>query len=169
MAFKDRHKPQEEKILDVDAAMSGTLSFRDPVNLRINGKFEGTLETKGNLVIGPTAVVKASIIGDDIVVAGRLKGEVIAKQRLTLLSSAILEGQVKTDKLIVNEGAVFEGLCHMLSDYLIPDQLAKYLEVEISSILEWAGSGKVPAIREGEGWKFERKAIDEWIAAGKVR
>ena len=48
--------------------------FRDPVNLRINGKFEGTLETKGNLIIGQTAVVKAGIIGDDIVVAGRIKG-----------------------------------------------------------------------------------------------
>ena len=38
MAFK---KKLEEKILDVDAAMQGSLTFKDPVNLRINGKFEG--------------------------------------------------------------------------------------------------------------------------------
>ena len=70
MAFKDRHK--EEKILDVDAAMSGSLTFRDPVNLRINGKFEGTLETRGTLVIGPSAVVKANIICDYIKIARTL-------------------------------------------------------------------------------------------------
>ena len=35
----------EDKFLDVNATMQGTLRFDDPVNLRINGKFEGTLDT----------------------------------------------------------------------------------------------------------------------------
>lgn len=169
MAFGDKRKTGDAKILDVDAAMSGTLTFRDPVNLRINGKFEGTLETRGSLIIGPTAMVNAHIVGDDIVLAGRLKGEILAKQKLTLMDSAIVEATIRTAKLIVNEGAVFEGACHMLGDYLGPDDLAKYLEVDISSIIEWANSGKVPAVKEGESWKFERKSIDEWVAAGKVR
>lgn len=169
MAFRDKNKPEQVKILDVDAAMSGSLAFRDPVNLRINGRFEGTLETMGNLVVGPNAIVKANIIGDDIVVAGRFKGEILAKQRLTLLENSIVEGQVKTAKLIVNEGAVLEGSCHMFSDYLSMNDLASYLEVDAASVGEWASSGKIPAVREGEAWRFERKAIDEWIAAGKVR
>ena len=169
MAFGDKHKAGDAKILDVDAAMSGTLTFRDPVNLRINGKFEGMLETRGTLIIGPAAVVSAHIVGDEIVLAGRTKGEILARQKLTLLNSAIVEAKIRTAKLIVNEGAIFEGDCHMLGDYLGVDDLARYLEVDISSILEWANSGKVPAVKEGEGWKFERKAIDEWVAAGKVR
>lgn len=169
MALKDRHKPEIEKILDVDAAMSGSLTFRDPVNLRINGKFEGTLETKGSLVIGPTAVVNANIVGDEIVVAGRLKGEILAKQKLILLDSAVAEIKVRTTKLVVNEGAVFEGICHMLGDHLSADDLAKYLEVDLLSLTEWANSGRIPAIKDGEAWKFERKAIDEWIAAGKIK
>ena len=169
MAFKDKHKQTEEKILDVDAEMSGSLVFKDPVNLRINGKFEGTLETRGNLVIGPTAVVKASIVGDDIVVAGRIKGEILAKQRLTLLDAAIVEGQIKAAKLIVNEGAIFEGVCHMFSDFFNLDELSGYLGVDVPSVNEWANSGKIPAIKEGEAWKFERKSIDEWVSAGKLR
>lgn len=169
MALRDRHKPEEEKILDVDAAMSGSLIFRDPVNLRINGKFEGTLETKGSLVIGPQAVVNAQIIGDEIVVAGRLKGEILAKKKLTLLDSAVAEIKVRTAKLTVHEGAIFEGVCHMLGENLSVDDLARYLEVDMSSIVEWANSGKIPAIREQDTWRFERKSIDEWIAAGKVR
>ena len=169
MALRDRHKPEDEKIMDVDAAMSGSLTFRDPVNLRINGKFEGTLETKGNLVIGPQAVVNAQIIGDEIVVAGRLKGEILAKKKLTLLDSAVAEIKVRTAKLTVHEGAIFEGVCHMLGENLSVDDLARYLEVDMSSIVEWANSGKIPAIKEQDTWRFERKSIDEWIAAGKVR
>ncbi len=56
----------------------------------------------------------------------------------------------------------------MLHDFLNPEQLAKYLEVELNSIMEWANSGKVPANKEGNDWKFERKAIDSWVAAGKI-
>lgn len=168
MVFKDKHRQGEEKILDVDAAMSGSLTFRDPVNLRINGKFEGTLETKGSLVIGPNAIVNAHIIGDEIIVAGRLKGDILAKQKLILLPSAIVEIKARIARLIVNEGAVFEGTCHMLKDHFSIDELAKYLEVELPLITEWASTGKVPALKDGEIWKFERKAIDEWLAAGRI-
>jgi excisionase family DNA binding protein len=169
MIFKDKRKSEEGKILDVDAAMSGALTFRDPVNLRINGKFEGTLETRGSLVIGPQAVVNARIVGDEIIVAGKIKGEILAKKKLILLDTAAAEMKVRTPKLIVNEGAVFEGTCHMLGEYLTVDDVARYLEVDISSIMEWVNSGKIPAIKEQEAWKFERKSIDEWVAAEKVR
>lgn len=169
MAFRDKHKADVEKILDVDAAMSGNLTFRDPVNLRVNGKFEGVLETKGNLIIGETATVLAHIIGDNIVVGGKLKGEVLAKQKLTILSSAVIEGKVQTARLIVNEGGVIEGNIHMLGDYLNVEDLAKYLEVDLVSVTEWASSGKIPAIKEADTWKFQRKVIDEWVASGKVK
>ena len=165
MAFK---KKVEEKLLDVDAAMQGSLSFKDPVNLRINGKFEGNLEIKGNLTIGQTAIVVADIFGDNIIIGGRVKGKITARERLTLLPSAIVEGDIYPAKLNVAEGAILEGKCIMLHDFLNAEELARYLEVDLNSILDWASSGKVPASREGESWKFERKAIDTWIASGKV-
>jgi len=165
MAFK---KKLEEKTLDVDAAMQGSLSFKDPVNLRINGKFEGNLDTRGNLTIGSTAVINADIIGDNIIIGGRVKGKITAKERLTLLPQAIVEGHIYPAKLNVAEGAILEGQCSMLYDFLNPEQLAKYLEVELNSIMEWANSGKVPGNKEGNDWKFERKAIDSWVAAGKI-
>lgn len=159
----------EDKILDVDAAVQGTLCFKDPVNLRINGKFEGTLETKGNLTIGPTAQVNANITGENIIVAGKVKGKIIARERLTLLPSAILEGDISPAKLNVAEGAVFEGKCKMLQDLFNAEELSKYLELDLSSILEWASSGKIPAYKEGNEWKFERKSIETWIASGKLK
>jgi excisionase family DNA binding protein len=165
MAFK---KKMEEKTLDVDAAMQGTLSFKDPVNLRINGKFDGNLDTRGNLTIGATAVINADIVGDNIIVGGRVKGKITAKERLTLLPQAVVEGHIYPARLNIAEGAILEGQCSMLHDFLNPEQLAKYLEVELNSIIEWANSGKVPANKEGNEWKFERKAIDSWVAEGKI-
>ena len=165
MAFK---KKLEEKILDVDAAMQGSLSFKDPVNLRINGKFEGSLDTRGNLTISSTAVINADIIGDNIIIGGRVKGKITAKERLTLLPQAIVEGHIYPARLNVAEGAILEGQCSMLHDFLNPEQLAKYLEVELNSIMEWANSGKVPGSKDGNDWKFERKAIDTWVADGKI-
>ena len=165
MAFK---KKVEEKVLDVDAAMQGTLSFKDPVNLRINGKFEGELETRGNLTVGQTAMVLANIVGDNIIIAGRVRGKVIAKERLTLLPTAIVEGDIYPTKLNVTEGAIFEGHCSMLHDFLNAEELARYLEVDSNSIMEWANSGKMPGRKEGNDWKFERKTIDSWVASGKI-
>ena len=165
MAFK---KKTDEKFLDVDASMQGTMSFKDPVNLRINGRFEGNLETRGNLTIGQTAVVTADITGDNIVVAGRVKGHIIARELLTLLPTAIVEGQINPVKLNIDEGAILEGTCVMLHDMLNSEELARYLEVDLDSILEWATAGKVPGQKEGTEWRFQRKAIDEWLASGKI-
>ncbi|MDO8662589.1 MAG: polymer-forming cytoskeletal protein [Candidatus Omnitrophota bacterium] len=165
MAFK---KKLEEKILDVDASMQGTLSFKDAVNLRINGKFEGTLETKGNLTIGPTAVVTADINGDNIIIGGRVRGRITARERLTILPAAMVEGDIFPAKLNIAEGAILEGRCCMLHDFLNAEELARYLEVDLNSIMEWANSGKVPGHKEGDAWKFERKAIDSWVGSGKI-
>jgi excisionase family DNA binding protein len=167
MALRDRRKG-EEKILDVDASMQGTLSFKDPVNLRINGKFEGTLDTKGNLTVGETANVEAHIIGENIIIAGRVKGDVVAKSRLVLLPTASVTGEIKTPKLNIVEGAIFQGRCQMLEDIIDAEELARYLEIDLNSIMDWASSGKIPAIREGNNFRFERAKIDEWVSAGKI-
>ena len=165
MGFK---KKTDERTLDVDASMQGTLSFKDPVNLRINGKFEGNLDTRGNLIIGSNAQVHADIAGDNIVIGGRVKGKITAKERLTLLPTAVVEGDIYPAKLNVAEGALFEGRCSMLHDFLDANELAKYLEVDLNSIMEWANAGKVPGHKEGVDWRFERKAIDSWVASGKI-
>lgn len=167
MGLRDRKKG-EEKIMDVDASMQGTLSFNDPVNLRINGKFEGNLNTKGNLTIGETANVDAHITGENIIVAGKVKGDVMAKQRLVLLPTAVVYGEIKTPKLNIVEGAIFQGKCQMIEDVLDAEEVSRYLEIDLNSIMDWASNGKIPAIRDGGNFKFERAKIDEWVASGKI-
>ena len=159
----------EEKILDVDASMQGSITFKDPVNLRINGSFEGKLETKGSLTIGENAKVRANIAGDRIVIAGKVKGDIIAKKMLVLMPTAVLTGNISTPKLNIVEGAVFQGRCQMLEEFLDLDELSKYLEIDQPTILELANSGKIPAARSGDTWVFERHQIDHWAALGRSK
>jgi len=172
MARKDR---TEQKILDVDASMQGTLAFKDPVNLRINGNFEGRLDTKGSLIIGENAVVNADINGEEIVIGGKVTGNISAQKQMQVLSRAHIVGDIMTPILSVEAGAVLQGKCDMLNNIgrggsvFNADQLAKYLEVEVSNILTWADSGKIPAFKEGDNWRFDRARIDEWIAKEKAK
>ena len=178
MGKKDK-KHEHEKVLDVDAAMQGSLVFKDPVNLRINGRFEGTLNTKGNLMIGEHAAVNADIIGDVIVVAGKVNGSIRALKELKLISPGCVVGEIYTPLLSVAEGAVLEGMCKMLSKSrtetsprggsMSPEELAKYLEVDRGLIMEWANLGKLPGMKEGDSWLFDRMKIDEWVAEGKIK
>jgi excisionase family DNA binding protein len=176
---KDKRHHEGEKVLDVDASMQGTLSFKDPVNLRINGRFEGTLNTKGNLMIGDHAVVNADILGESIIVAGKVNGNITALKELKLISPGCVVGDVKTPLISIAEGAILEGSLRMLAkpkveapashNAMTPEELAKYLEVDTSLIFEWANSGRLPATRDGGSWKFDRFKIDEWVATEKIK
>ena len=175
---KNKNSDYEEKILDVDASMQGTITFKDPVNLRINGSFEGKLDTIGTLTIGENAKVKASIHGDKIVIAGKVTGDVVATQSLSLVAPAVIQGNVSTPKFSVTEGAVLEGQVSMLNlrsagdapDVLLTlKDVAQYLEVESKIVEEWANKKKIPSRFENGNWVFSKNDVDRWIQAENVR
>ena len=168
MAFRDK-KETAEKVVEITANMHGTLSFKDAVNLHINGKFEGTLDTRGTLTVGETGSVDAHVTGENIVIAGKVKGDVSAKKMLVLMPTAVLNGNISTPKLSIVEGAIFQGKCQMLDEFLDTEEVAKYLEIETTAITELANAGKIPASRNGNNWRFERSKIDAWAATEKVK
>ena len=175
MSKRDK-RYEAEKVLDVDASMQGTLIFKDSVNLRINGTFEGLLNTKGSLMIGENAVVNADITGESIIVAGKVSGNITALKDLKLISPARVIGDIRSPLLSIAEGAIFDGTSRMLSkadnltdSAMTPDDLAKYLEIETNLVHEWANSGRLPGTKDGDAWRFERAKIDEWVAQGKIK
>src|SRR3989338_10245664 len=93
MGRQKQEQAAGEKWLEVDASITGTLAFKDPVNLQINGRFEGTLDTKGNLSIGDKAHVKATIQGESITIRGTVSGNVTATTRKELLAGGLGRGQ----------------------------------------------------------------------------
>lgn len=168
----------EEKILDVDASMQGTITFKDPVNLRINGSFEGKLDARGNLTIGENAKVKANITGDRIIIAGKVTGDINATHSVSIIAPAMIQGNIKTPRLSVTEGAVIEGNLSMASGNpsgqgtdvtMTLKDVAQYLEVEARVVEEWAVKNKIPAKQEKNTWFFSKAAVDRWIQEESVR
>lgn len=80
---------------------------------RIEGKVEGEIAAQDTLVIGESAVVNAQVSGETIVVHGRVTGDVTARQKLELRAGSKVTGNINAPRLIVEEGAVFEGQCKM--------------------------------------------------------
>ena len=150
MAFnrRDTKEVVQDKIIEINAQMQGEMVFSEPVNLKINGRFSGRLETKGTLTIGNSAQVDANITGENIVVAGRVKGNVLAKKMLVLMPTSVLTGDIATPKLNIVEGAVFQGRCQMPEEFLNVDDLAQYLEIEVPAILELVQGGKIPPLKQ---------------------
>ena len=167
-----RHQKSQmdDKTIEINAQMQGSMSFNDPVNLKINGEFSGTLDAKGTLTIGSEGIVQADITGDNIVIAGKVTGDITANTMLVLMPTAILNGNVKTPKLNIVEGAVFQGHCSMNEEDTLLDikEVASYLEIDLQEIEELANSGKIPGTRSGDSWKFDRSQIDHWAASAKL-
>ena len=168
----------EEKILDVDASMQGTIAFKDPVNLRINGSFEGKLDTRGNLTIGENARVKATIKGDRIIIAGRVTGDVVASESVSVISPPVVEGNITTPLFSATEGSLIDGQISMKNVrqegdapevHLTLKDVAQYLEVEARVVEEWARNKKIPARSENGDWIFQKSAIDRWIQEQNAR
>ena len=155
---------EDEKFLDVNAAMQGSLAFSDPVNLRINGKFEGNLTTRGNLIIGSNADVKADITGENITVGGKVKGNVRATEVITLNPTAQVIGNVETPRICIEEGAIFNGKCNMKDEKISLEELSDYLSIEQNKIMEWVQGGKLPVEKKSGKFFFDREEVESWIA-----
>ena len=155
---------EEENILDVNATMQGSLTFSDPVNLRINGKFEGSLNTKGKLTIGQAANVKADIVGEHITVAGTIKGNIKETEVVKLLATAQVVGNIEAPKISIEEGAIFNGKCRTFEARISLEELSEYLYVEEEKIIEWVEGGKIPVEKEGSRLLFDRREVESWVA-----
>src|SRR3989338_2310878 len=163
-----------DKWIEVSASMTGTLAFKDPVNLRISGQFDGTLDTKGNLSIAERANVTATIHGEVITISGTSTGNITATGRVELQSTARVSGKISTPRLIVQDGAILQGSIEMSgggvgSPWMTVEELARYLEVEAGTVSQWAQSGRLPGARNGSEWRFERLKIEDWLAHEKIK
>jgi len=162
-----RRKETEDKVLDVNAAMQGSLVFSDPVNLRINGRFEGNLKTKGTLTIGTKASVLADIDGENIIISGYVKGKIRALYLVSLTSSANVSADIDAPRISIEEGAVFNGKCRMKGEKLNISELSDYLSVEEDKIMEWVDNGKIPVEKDNERLLFDRKEVEAWIGQNR--
>ena len=103
-------------IIGKGCKVNGTIDVQDGT-LRIDGDFEGNVNCPGGtLVIGKGGTVKADINVSNAVVGGTVTGNIDAKEKIELQAGSRLEGDIKTRRLVIDEGVFFEGSCRMSPD-----------------------------------------------------
>jgi len=82
-------------------------------DIRIDGYVRGSITTSAKIVIGETAKVNGDISCQFADISGKIKGKVTVQEVLTLKGKAVLNGDIITNKLVVEPGATFDGNCIM--------------------------------------------------------
>ena len=90
--------------------------IQSPYDIRIDGTFEGKLQSKGRVVVGETAVIKGDIFCDNVDLWGKVEGNLFVKDTLALKEGCVINGNLHIKKLSVELGAVFNGNCKTISD-----------------------------------------------------
>ena len=82
-------------------------------SIRVDGKIVGNLVTQSDAAVGLNGVVEGSVDARNITIAGKVLGTLTALQKLVLESHSVLKGDLRTSRLVVDEGAVFDGRSSM--------------------------------------------------------
>ena len=113
--FKYKTKEYEFEnvsILKEDVELNGEMNFKNPV--QIEGKYTGTINTESVLIISKNASVQANVNSKILILEGILKGDVTAAEKVDILPSGKLYGNITTAKLKIADGVIFEGTCKMI-------------------------------------------------------
>ena len=87
-----------------------------PYDIRIDGTFEGKVQTKGRVVVGENASVKGDVICENIDLWGKMEGNVFVKNTLALKEGCVVDGSLNVRKLSVELGSSFNGTCRMITE-----------------------------------------------------
>jgi cytoskeletal protein CcmA (bactofilin family) len=91
--------------------IEGTL--RADSDIRISGTVVGNVQVEGKVIVAPEGSVNGELLATNADIAGDVKGKVKVKERLVLKSPARVDAELHAARLVVEEGAVFNGKCSM--------------------------------------------------------
>ena len=102
-------------ILTSDVEIKGSIKFDKVV--KIEGKFEGEMTSnEGELNVGKTGTIKATVKVKNAIIEGRIDGNIIASEKIELKQKAQLIGDLQAKTVIIEEGVVFVGKCNVNPD-----------------------------------------------------
>jgi cytoskeletal protein CcmA (bactofilin family) len=88
--------------------------------IRVDGKVEGNVISEDSVTVGENAVIKGNIQGTSVIIGGKVSGDVAAKIKLEITPTGKIYGDIKTPKIAMAEGVVFQGTCDMEKDVKEP-------------------------------------------------
>lgn len=97
--------------LDRGASFKGEMEFED--TMRIDGKFNGKIMSKNELIVGESAHIEGDILVGRIAISGTVMGKIVASQRVEIHRTGKVYSDIDTPALVIEEGAIFQGSCSM--------------------------------------------------------
>lgn len=132
--FKDEKKNSTDSVISGSNRIVEATKIKGEINsqsdFRIDGEVEGTIQTTGRIVVGKTGVIRGKIICTNADIEGNVQGTLEVKNMLSLKATAHIQGEVHTDKLTVEPGAIFNVTCQMGNDKNAQSLLHKTQKVE---------------------------------------
>src|SRR5271156_4462117 len=101
-------------VLTADCEFKGALAFSG--ELELHGRLEGTIESEGGaLTVGEQALIKAEIKVNDVLIYGKVQGNIFATGRIEIRGKAEVYGDLHANRLAMDDGVVFVGRSNSLS------------------------------------------------------
>ena len=82
-------------------------------NLRIEGEIQGNINCQDTITIAATGVVKGDVAAKTVILGGKITGNLDIREKIVIESKGVINGEIRTRRLIVEEGAIFDGKCMM--------------------------------------------------------
>ena len=114
-----------------------TGEITSPYDIRVDGTFEGKVQTRGRVVVGEAADVKGDVICENIDLWGKMDGNMFVKNTLALKEGCTVNGNLNVRRLSVELGSVFNGNCRMITEDEF-DKIAGIVEKDAKSVLKAA-------------------------------
>ena len=105
--FMSEIPPNTKNVLASDVEIKGSIKFQN--DLTIDGKVEGEIVSPGVLVVGENAEIRGEIKTKGVTVLGKVHGNITVEERCELKSHAVLHGDLKAARLVIEDGATFVG------------------------------------------------------------
>jgi cytoskeletal protein CcmA (bactofilin family) len=117
---ENSRKEAQAVVLGKKTAFKGRIKFSR--TLKVQGKFEGTVEASGDLIVDKDAVVDADRIEvGSLTVYGTVVGNVFAADKVDMMASSVVQGDVSAARLRIADGVLFKGRCSMTGDDSEPE------------------------------------------------
>lgn len=116
MFNKTKKKVATEEVSNSNIIGKGTTLTGDLEtfgNLRVEGKLKGSVKSKSKVAFGQSSEVEGNVHAQNAEIAGHVSGTVEVSETLVLKASAVIDGDIVTNKLLVESGATFNGSCKM--------------------------------------------------------
>ena len=96
-----------KNVMNSDVEVKGNLKFSG--ELTFDGKLDGEIHTDGTLNLGDSAVINGHINATNVVVRGKINGNISAKEKIEIKAKTELFGDIRATKLVIEEGVTFVG------------------------------------------------------------